>query len=78
VGGGENRGSAGSSVLAEEEKIEEEGGNPYRRRGWRGTREGASPGPSEGRGLAGGIEASDARQADVTRAWCTEGEETDE
>jgi hypothetical protein len=44
VGGGENRGGAGSSVLAEEKKIEDEGRrDPYRRRGWRGSREEASP-----------------------------------
>jgi hypothetical protein len=62
VGGGENSGSAGSYVLAEEEKKlkKKGGGNPYRRWGRRGTREGASPSPSEGRGPTGGIEASGA------------------
>jgi hypothetical protein len=54
------------------------GGNPYRRWGRRGTREGASPSPSEGRGPTGGIEASGAWQADVTRVWHTEGGETNE
>jgi hypothetical protein len=44
VGGGENRGGDGSSVLAEEKKIEDEGRcDPYRRRCWRGSREEASP-----------------------------------
>jgi hypothetical protein len=44
VGGGENRGGAGSSVLVEEKKIEDEGRcDPYRCRGWRGSREEASP-----------------------------------